>query len=64
MRFQGFSPEQGTILRQAGFSKNQVGHMVGNSIAVPAIKAVLENLFSQLCKEKQPVRYNFITDTT
>lgn len=64
MRFQGFSPEQGTMLRKAGFSKNQVGHMVGNSIAVPAIKAVLENLFSQLCKEKQPVRYNFITDTT
>ncbi|MCI7357953.1 MAG: DNA (cytosine-5-)-methyltransferase [Parabacteroides sp.] len=64
MRFQGFTKEQGKMLRDAGFSKNQVGHMVGNSIAVPAIKAILESLFSQLCKVKQPTRYNYITDDT
>lgn len=59
MRFQGFTKEQGKMLRDHGFSKNEVGHMVGNSIAVPAIQAVLENLFSQLCKERTPVKYEF-----
>lgn len=62
MRFQGFTTEQGKMLRAHGFSKNEVGHMVGNSIAVPAIQAVLENLFSQLCKERPPVKYEFTTN--
>lgn len=62
MRFQGFTKEQGKMLRAHGFSKNEVGHMVGNSIAVPAIQAVLENLFSQLCKERTPVKYEFTTN--
>ena len=65
MRFQGFTKEQGKMLRDYGFSQKEVGCMVGNSIAVPAIEAFLENLFGQLCKfEKPPVRYDFITDTT
>jgi len=48
MRFQGFTKEQGKLLRDYGFSKNQVGRMVGNSIAVPVIQAILEQLFDAL----------------
>ena len=48
MRFQGFTAEQGTMLRNNKFSKNQVGKLVGNSIAVPVMEAILEQLFYAL----------------
>lgn len=48
MKFQGFTAEQGTMLRNNKFSKNQVGKLVGNSIAVPVMEAILEQLFDAL----------------
>lgn len=48
MRFQGFTREQGKILRENGFSKNQVGKLVGNSITVPVIQAIIEQFIKGL----------------
>ena len=48
MKFQGFPPEYGTLLRQNGFSRADVGHFVGNSITVPVIKAIIANLIDSL----------------
>ncbi len=48
MRFQGFPSEYGTLLREHGFSKNQVGKLVGNSIAVPVMQSILEQLFDSI----------------
>ncbi len=48
MRFQGFPPEYGTILRENKFSKNQVGYLVGNSITVQVMEAVIQSLIDSL----------------
>lgn len=48
MKFQGFPREYGTILRKNGFSRNQVGKLVGNSISVPVIQAIIKNLIDAI----------------
>lgn len=48
MKFQGFDPEQGTLLRNNKFSKNMVGKLVGNSITVNVLEAILKELFKSL----------------
>lgn len=42
MKFQGFPEEFGTKLRDNGFSRNEVGKLVGNSITVPVLEAIFE----------------------
>ena len=51
MRFQGFPPEYGTILRDNGFSKNQVGYLIGNSITVQVMEAVINSLINSICPD-------------
>ncbi len=48
MKFQGFKEEDATLLRNNGFSKSQVGKLVGNSISVPVIQAILNELISAM----------------
>lgn len=48
MRFQGFEPEDAEILKRNGYTKEEIGKLVGNSITVPVIKAVIEQLFKSL----------------
>lgn len=48
MLFQGFEEKDATLLRENGFSKNMVGKMVGNSITVNVMQAILESLFDAL----------------
>lgn len=51
MALQGFEKEQGTLLRTE-FSRNQVGHFVGNSIAVPVIQAIIKSLIDAITEDK------------
>lgn len=51
MKFQGFLPEDGALLRKKGFSMDEVGHMVGNSITVPVIKLILEQFIEGLSNQ-------------
>lgn len=51
MRFQGFPPEYGTLLRNNGFKMRQVGKLVGNSITVPVIKAIIKQFLDCLSKQ-------------
>lgn len=44
MKFQGFPPEYGTLLRNNGYTEEEVGSLVGNSITVPVIKAILKSI--------------------
>ena len=46
-RFQGFPAEYGTKLLGAGFTHKQIGKMIGNSITVPVIQTILEQLLSE-----------------
>ena len=48
MRFQGFPMEYGTLLRENGFTNEEVGKLVGNSITVPVIQAILEKLIDTI----------------
>lgn len=48
MRFQGFPPEYGTLLRSKGYTKADVGKLVGNSITVPVIKAIIKSLLQSI----------------
>lgn len=48
MRFQGFPEGSGKFLRENGFSKNQVGKLVGNSISVPVIQAIIKNIIDAM----------------
>lgn len=52
MRFQGFPPEYGTILREHGYTKEDVGKLVGNSMTVPVIKAILKSLLQSIIDYK------------
>lgn len=42
---QGFKREYGDLLKENGFSTNQIGFMCGNSITVNVVQAILKNLF-------------------
>lgn len=44
MAFQGFQKEQGAMLREAEFTMSDIGKLVGNSITVSVIQAVIEQL--------------------
>lgn len=44
MRFQGFRPEDAQLLRENGYSNAEIGKLVGNSITVPVIRKVIEQL--------------------
>lgn len=48
MKFQGFQPEDAVILRENGYTKEEIGKLVGNSITVPVIKAVIKQLITGL----------------
>lgn len=48
MRFQGFPDWYGDKLLDNGFSNSQIYHMVGNSITVPVIKAIIEQFIAAL----------------
>lgn len=58
MKFQGFPPDYADILQENGFSKKQIGKLVGNSITVPVIKEILAQLIvglsNQLAMEAIP----------
>lgn len=51
MRFQGFPEKSGDFLRENGISRNQVGHLVGNSITVSVVKAIFEQFFKCLTNQ-------------
>lgn len=51
MRFQGFPMEYGTLLRENGFTNEEIGKLVGNSITVPVIQAILEKLIDTIIEE-------------
>jgi len=42
---QGFKREYGPLLKENGFSTNQIGFMLGNSITVNVVQAILKNIF-------------------
>lgn len=48
MKFQGFQPEDAVILRENGYTKEEIGKLVGNSITVPVIKGVIKQLITGL----------------
>lgn len=52
MRFQGFPTEYAEILRNNGYDKEDIGKLVGNSITVPVIKAVIEQLILGIKENK------------
>lgn len=42
--FQGFKREYGYMLLDNGFTMSKIGHMVGNSITVPVVEKILDNI--------------------
>lgn len=50
-RFQGFNKKYGDLLLNHGFSLKQIGYMLGNSIAVPVLKALFKQLFDAYLPE-------------
>lgn len=62
MHFQGFNEEDATLLRNNGFSRDQVGELVGNSIAVPVLEAVFKSLFRQLESDYSTARIKAIQE--
>ena len=53
MRFQGFPVEYAKILRDNGYDIGDIGKLVGNSITVPVIKAVLEQLILGIKEDRE-----------
>ena len=53
MKFQGFPVEYAEILRKEGYDKKEIGKLVGNSITVPVIKAVIEQLILGIKENRQ-----------
>lgn len=43
-RFQGFKSRYGDLLKEAGYKLSQVGYMMGNTITVNVVQAILKNL--------------------
>ncbi|NYB73771.1 Dam family site-specific DNA-(adenine-N6)-methyltransferase [Sedimentibacter hydroxybenzoicus DSM 7310] len=48
MRFQGFTYEQGKLLRENGFTNSEIGYLVGNSISVPILERIMKKLIEAL----------------
>lgn len=53
MRFQGFPTEYANTLLDNGFNIGEIGKLVGNSITVPVIQAIIKQLISGVKENKE-----------